>query len=273
MRCAAAATAATPLLLCLAQSAAVAAELPVRSVTLSNAGLALVEHAGALPPNEPITLSVPVEAVDDVLKSLLLRDPAGTVEGVRLPAQDLAAEAFRGLPLRPADFDSRAALLRALRGQRAAAGGATGRLAGAEEGEGGGLRVSLLTDTGIRLLLLREGDEVRLEDAALAARVHRAAEAVAAARAADQRAIEVRFRGAAAAREVGFAYVAGAPLWKPSWRLVVPEGDGQARLQGWAVVENRSGSDWDGVRLSLVSGNPAAFRRKSIGQIISRMDG
>ena len=51
------------------------------------------------------------------------------------------------------------------------------------------------------------------------------------------------------------------PLWKPSWRLVVPEGDGQARLQGWAVVENRSGSDWDGVRLSLVSGNPAAYRQ------------
>ncbi|MBD0271102.1 MAG: DUF4139 domain-containing protein [Acetobacteraceae bacterium] len=239
---------------------AMAKELPVRAVTLSNAGLALVEHAGTLAPDEPITLRVPVESVDDVLKSLLLRDPAGVAEGVRLPAQDLEREAFRGLPLRPEDFADRAALLRALRGQRVSAGGATGRLAGAEEGEEG-LRLSLLTETGLRLLVLGEGDEVRLEDAALAARLDRAAEAVAAARTADERAMEVRLAGATEARGVGFAYVAGAPLWKPSWRLVVPEGDGEARLQGWAVVENRSGADWDGVRLSLVSGNPAAFRQ------------
>ena len=104
---------------------AMAAELPVRAVTLSNAGLALVEHAGALAPDEPIALRVPVESVDDVLKSLLLRDPAGVAEGVRLPAQDLEREAFRGLPVRPGDFNSRVALLRALGGQRASAGGAT----------------------------------------------------------------------------------------------------------------------------------------------------
>ena len=118
---------------------AMAAELPVRAVTLSNAGLALMEHAGALAPDEAIALRVPVESVDDVLKSLLLRDPAGVAESVRLPAQDLEREAFRGLPLRPEDFESRAALLRALSGQRVSVGGATGRLAGAEEDEEGGV--------------------------------------------------------------------------------------------------------------------------------------
>ncbi|MFC7540928.1 DUF4139 domain-containing protein [Siccirubricoccus deserti] len=102
---------------------------------------------------------------------------------------------------------------------------------------------------------------MRLADAALAARIARAAEALAASRTADERLIEIRLRGAAAAREVGFTYVAGAPLWKPSWRLVLPAGEGEARLQGWAVVENRSGADWDEVRLSLVSGNPAAYRQ------------
>jgi hypothetical protein len=30
---------------------------------------------------------------------------------------------------------------------------------------------------------------------------------------------------------------------------------------GWAVVENRSGSDWDRIRLSLVSGGAAAFQQ------------
>ena len=52
------------------------------------------------------------------------------LEGVRLPARDLEREAFRGLPLRPEDFADRASLLRALRGQRVSAGGATGRPTG-----------------------------------------------------------------------------------------------------------------------------------------------
>jgi Domain of unknown function (DUF4139) len=238
-----------------------AAELPVRAVTLSNAGLVQIERAGDLQPDAAVAFRAPAEDVDDLLKSLVLRDPEGEVEGVHLPAQDLEAEAFRGLPLGPADFISRWSLLQALRGQEVEAGGATGRLAGAEETEAG-LRVGLVTARGLRVLLLREGEEVRLADAALAARVGCAAEALAAARTADERLVVVRLRGARRAREVGLAYVAGAPLWKPSWRLVAPPaGEGEARLQGWAVVENRSGADWDGVRLSLVSGNPAAYRQ------------
>jgi ribosome silencing factor RsfS/YbeB/iojap len=118
-------------------------------------------------------------------------------EGLRLTAQDLEAEAFRGLPLRPPDFENRVRLLRALRGHPVQAGGATGRLADAEEAEAG-LRVSLITPQGLRLVVLREGEEVQLGDAALAARIARAAEALAAARTADERQIEIRLRGAGA---------------------------------------------------------------------------
>ncbi|MBY0332412.1 MAG: DUF4139 domain-containing protein, partial [Acetobacteraceae bacterium] len=243
--------------------AAAAEELPVQSVVLSNAGLAQIERGGTLAPDAPVTLRVPTGDVDDILKSLLLRDaaPGARVEGVRLPAQDLAAEAFRGLPLRPEDFESRVALLGALRGQVVEVGGATGRLGDVAEGEAGALRVSLITPAGVRLLLLREGEELRLADTALAARIARAAEALAASRAEGSRTMEIRLSGATAPRAVGFTTVTGAPLWKPSWRLIVPPAGapGEARLQGWAVVENRSGADWTGVRLSLVSGNPAAL--------------
>jgi hypothetical protein len=245
---------------------AAAEDLPIRAVTLSNAGLAQVERAGTLAPDAALSFRVPVEDVDDVLKSLLVRDPSGTVEGVRLPARDLAAEAFRGLPLRPDDFANRIALLRALRGQSVEAGGVTGRLVDADDIQGGPpdarttlLRLALVTTEGLRTVTLREGDGVRLTDPDLAARVRRAAEALAAASTADTRLVEIRLSGATAPREVSVGYVAAAPLWKPSWRLVIPPGEGEARLQGWAVVENRSGADWDGVRLALVSGNPAAF--------------
>lgn len=236
-----------------------AAELPVVSVTLSNAGLAQIERRGTVAANEPVVLRAPVTDVDDLLKSLVVFDPVGTVEGVRLPAQDAAEEAFRGLPLRPEDFASRVALLRALRGQRVEAGGFAGQLADAEETEQG-LRLAILTETGLAAALVREGEEVRLADAALAARVRRAADALAAARAEDERRIEIALR-ADRAREVGVVSVTGAPLWKPSWRLLLPAAEGEARLLGWAVVENRSGADWEGVRLALVSGHPAAYRQ------------
>lgn len=253
----------------LTASTALATELPVRSVTLSSAGLAQVERAGEVAADASVTFRAPIDDVDDLLRSLIVVDTAGTVEGLRLPARDLAGEAFRGLPLRPEDFESRTRLLAALRGQEAEAGGARGRIADAAETDRG-LRLSLVTPTGITTVLLREGDEVKLTDTALAARVARAAEALAAARSADERRIEIRLR-ADRARQVAVLYVAGAPLWKPSYRLLVPPmgaapaapaaTPAQARLQGWAVVENASGSDWDAVRLALVSGEAAAFRQ------------
>lgn len=246
-------------------SSALATELPVRSVTLSSAGLAQIERAGEVEPEGNVVFRAPIDDVDDLLRSLIVVDTAGTVVGLRLPARDLAGEAFRGLPLRPEDFDSRVRLLGALRGQEAEAGGTRGRIADAAEAASG-LRLSLVTERGLVTVLLREGDEVKLADEGLAARVARAAEALAAARSEDERRIEIRLR-ADRARQVAVLYVAGAPLWKPSYRLLVPPigaagGTAQARLQGWAVVENASGSDWNQVRLALVSGEAAAFRQR-----------
>lgn len=259
-----------PALLLLLGTPALATELPVRGVMLSSSGLAQVMRGGVVAPDAgAVTFRVPLADVDDILRSLVVADPAGRVEGVRLPAQDLAAEAFRGLPLRPEDFDSRARLFNALRGQEVAVGAIEGRIAEAGEHEGR-LRLTLLTATGLRALTLDAADEVRLRDATLAARLARAAAALAETRTADSRTVTVALRaGANAPREVAAAYVTGAPLWKPSWRLTVPgfgetnpEGRGaEARLMGWAVVENHTGADWSGIRLSLVSSEAAAFRQ------------
>ena len=56
--------------------------------------------------------------------------------------------------------------------------------------------------------------------------------------------------------EVG--YIAEAPVWRPSYRLVVHQG-GDAELQAWGIVQNLSGEDWKDVKLSLVAGAPLAF--------------
>ena len=55
------------------------------------------------------------------------------------------------------------------------------------------------------------------------------------------------------------AYVVGAPVWRPSYRVVF-DGSGKALLQAWAVVQNTSGEDWRDVKLSLTTGAPISFR-------------
>ncbi|WP_437971895.1 hypothetical protein WMF04_22530 [Sorangium sp. So ce260] len=68
-------------------------------------------------------------------------------------------------------------------------------------------------------------------------------------------------------------YVAETPVWRPSYRLVMggagapgaASGDPratskQAHLQAWGIVQNLSGEDWKGVKLSLVAGAPLAFK-------------
>ena len=60
------------------------------------------------------------------------------------------------------------------------------------------------------------------------------------------------------AHDLQVGYIAPAPVWRPSYRLVVQPG-GQSDLQVWGIVENLSGEDWSGVQLSLVAGAPIAF--------------
>ena len=52
--------------------------------------------------------------------------------------------------------------------------------------------------------------------------------------------------------DVLLSYITEAPAWKPSYRLQVDK-KGKVRLQGWAIVDNTSGEDWNAVRLGVGS--------------------
>jgi hypothetical protein len=56
------------------------------------------------------------------------------------------------------------------------------------------------------------------------------------------------------------SYISEVPVWKSTYRIVFPrEANGKATMQGWAVVDNTVGADWDNVQLSLVAGAPQSF--------------
>jgi hypothetical protein len=47
--------------------------------------------------------------------------------------------------------------------------------------------------------------------------------------------------------------MAAAPVWKIAYRLVLSREGEKARLQGWAMVENLTGGDWNDIELVLIS--------------------
>lgn len=55
------------------------------------------------------------------------------------------------------------------------------------------------------------------------------------------------------------SYVTESPAWKPSYRVVLGE-DGKARLQGWAVVDNVSGENWENIKVGVGSTSALTFR-------------
>ncbi len=59
--------------------------------------------------------------------------------------------------------------------------------------------------------------------------------------------------------DVLLTYVTESSAWKPSYRLVVGSG-GKVMLEGWAVVDNLSGEDWNHVKVGVGSSSAMSFR-------------
>ena len=247
-----------------------AEELPVESVTLSSGGLAEVQRSARLDGDGTLYLEVPLEQVNDVLKSLVVRDPSGRIRGLSLDGLATLEETFRRLPFGPDDLGSVARLAATLQGVevRVSSGGQRleGLLLGVAESEpdeeGRRVRTLSLLDAEGGVATLRLGDDARLDvlDSALRERLGEAAEVSGRARTEEMRRIAIELDGEGE-REVSLTYVVAAPVWKSAYRLLL-EADDAARLQAWSVVENASGSDWDDVALTLSSGAPVTLTQR-----------
>lgn len=59
--------------------------------------------------------------------------------------------------------------------------------------------------------------------------------------------------------ELVITYITDAPAWKPSYRVVVGD-DGEVAVQGWAIVDNTTGEDWNRVRVGVGASSAMSFR-------------
>ncbi len=254
--------------------AAMAAELTLKRVMLSTGGVGYFEYEAKVSGDEVLELPVRLDQVDDVMKSLVVYDSDGGVGAVSLPGRQPLSDVFRDLPFDQGALSSPVALLDALRGAEIEVTGARtlkGRILSVTSEQvqlpnNGGLvtrtRVSLMTAAGVSQFLLEDADSLTFSDPALQAAVDKALMAMAEHGARDERTLQLQTFGKGE-RTVYVAYVVEAPLWKTSYRLTLDSTPGAktADLQGWAVLENMSGEDWNAVELTLVSGNPVTFRQ------------
>ncbi len=250
---------------------AAADELPLTRVVLSSAGLAQFTHSGSVSAGATVELAVRLDQVDDILKSMTVFDREGAVGAVSLPGKAPLAELFRDLPFGPDALNSPTALLNALVGSEVEIAGpvaAKGRVFRVDDEEvalpnNGGVttrhRLTLMTEKGLVQAVLEDVTGLRFADPQAQAQVERALAGLAENRAKERRRLSLGFLGQGT-RTVSVSYVVAAPVWKTAYRLVLGK-DGKARLQGWAVVENLTGGDWEDVDLVLVSGNPGALRQ------------
>ncbi|HET6382970.1 MAG TPA: hypothetical protein VFJ58_06220, partial [Armatimonadota bacterium] len=260
----------------LAPKTAAADPLPLKVVVLFTSGVGYFQHSGTIDGSAAIPLTFRASRVDDILKSLILIDPAGKVEAATYSSREPVSrvlqsfgidisqnlrmvdllEQLRGAPVevttKPPEPETITGQVLSVETRTVSAGDSHGN-----ETEQEISSINLFSDTGIRTVLISRVDAIRILDVKLAEQLKRAMDVLATNHDTQQKTVTLHF-GAAPARQVEVGYVTESPLWKTSYRLSLG-GEAKPYLQGWAMVDNPSDQDWDGINLTLVSGQPISF--------------
>jgi hypothetical protein len=246
--------------------------LPVRRVVLYKSGVGYFEHVGRVRGDQAVSIDLTSGQLDDVLKSLTTADlGGGRVTGITFNSTAPLEQRLRTLGLPLGATTSPMELLGALRGSRVdvQASGATtsGRVLSIQERQRTEREVTeqvqeltIVTDAGVvRTFTLGAGVGVRLAEPDMRGELSQYLDLVGSTRAQDVRRLRIGTAGAGT-RDLFVSYVSEVPVWKSTYRLVIPSTGTRAPfLQGWAIVDNTLGEDWADVELSLVAGAPQSF--------------
>ncbi|TVQ76811.1 MAG: hypothetical protein EA380_08100 [Phycisphaeraceae bacterium] len=254
--------------------------LPIRRVTLYASGVGSFQHMGRITGTQTVAMRFKTDQINDILKSMVLLDlDGGDIGAVTYASQEPLERRLASFGIDISKINSTTDLLAQLRGSGVRIVTPDGRYEGAvlavenrttlvSATQGGNHAhyqepyVTIVTDTGLRSFAVSGIRTLEITDERLQGELSRALLALAEHRADRSKAVEVTFAGGEnVARRVAVSYVSEMPVWKSSYRLVLPDpGSGeQPTLQAWAIVENTTDQDWEGVELSLASGRPVSF--------------
>ena len=258
--------------------------LPISQVVLFSSGVGYFQREGTIDGTQRVDLSFATQDVNDLIKSLTLRDQdGGHISAVSYDSNVPVARTLQSFAVNLASNPTFGQILDQARGekvevvlQQAAAqpGNLTGSVVGVEK-----KRVQVGKDVveaeclnlwcadGMRSVKLADVQRVRFLNAIMESEFKKALETLALGHDAQKKTVSVHFAGKGK-RAVKVGYVVENPVWKTSYRLVLAkqvkdkEKDKADKpyLQGWAVVENTTDEDWNGVKMALISGRPISFQ-------------
>lgn len=258
--------------------------MPIRRITLYRSGVGYFLRAGKVQGTERVQLHFDAAQINDVLKSLQVLDRSGgRVDAVSYSSKDPLSRRLGSFALQIGDNPSLSTLLERLRGSPVSLVTIDGQVSGevlsvetrkvpapgAKPGDDAAIVdtpfVNLLTDAGIQSVAITQIRSFKIDDEGLAKDLNKALSALAESRAERIKNVDLQLSGTGE-RDIAVAYVHETPVWKTSYRLVLPEGESgtpegsKSVLQGWAIVENTTDNDWQNVSLALVSGRPVSFQ-------------
>jgi hypothetical protein len=244
--------------------------LPIRRVTLYKHGLGFFERRGQMT-GEHLSLEFPRPAMDDILKSLVVLDSLGQVLGLEFETPPDRNENVHRASLTLSSNSSLTDTLSALRGRNVRVNLSDQTIEGQVVGVD--LETKNPLERAIFSLYQTESKSIvkfkleRLESLSIL-------DAVAAGdlEFALQNAKRDEDRSSAVLRlstgehDLSVSYIAPAPAWRVSYRLIAEEAENteaDARdifVQGWGLFDNTLEEDLVGVELSLMAGMPVSFR-------------
>lgn len=246
-------------------SAPAAESLPVTSVTLFTAGLAQIVHETKVDGDEVIILPVEPKDINDLLKSLNIKDlDGGFVDVVNFDSSDPLSASLADFRLNPSGPPAIRDFLLRTQGESVTVKSGynthSGLIFSIEETQsenGTETILNLMNDGTITPANITSLDELKFADPLLQTELSTALELIAGARLKTVRKLKISCRGEGE-RIIRISYMRAVPLWKTSYRIILDE-EGIPRLEGWAIVQNTSAKSWKDISLSFVAGQPNAF--------------
>jgi hypothetical protein len=245
--------------------------LPVKEIILYSSGTGFFQRAGEVEDKSVVELRFKADDINDLLKSMVVQDlGGGSVAAVTYDSRDPVTKTLRSFSVDLTDNPTMGQLLNQARGEKVTVSwpnAVTGTIVGIEKKEeqvkkGDEPRIleveylNLLTEEGLMSIPLHQVQKLKLLNPQVDGELRQALEVLAKGHDTQKKTVAVTFDGKGK-RQVQISYIAQAPVWKTSYRLVIDEKE--PFLQGWAIVENTSDEDWSNVQLSLVSGRPISF--------------
>jgi hypothetical protein len=254
------------------------AQLSIGQVVLFSSGVGYFQREGTVDGDARVDLSFPVTDVNDIIKSMVLRDlDGGAISAVSIDSSAPTERTLRSFAIDLTRNPTLSDILNQARGEKvevalanAAVGGAgvlNGTIVGVENQKQAinkePVEVAVLNlwcADGMRGVKLSEVQRVRFLNAVIDSEFKKALETLAQSHDTQKKAVSIRFVGDGK-RRVRVGYVIENPIWKTSYRLVLgSKAEEKPFLQGWAVVENPTDEDWREVRMALISGRPISFQ-------------